>query len=138
MALTNCKQCGRLFNRYMKDICPDCVKADENDFYKVSGFLRENRGASPQEVNEATGVSLDKIYRYIREGRLIATHFPNMTYPCERCGIPIGMGRFCRNCTEELKAEINRITHGETAAAHDPHKTRGRDDFYLKNRFDRR
>lgn len=138
MALVNCKQCGRLFNSFGKDICPVCVKQDEDDFYKVGGFLRENRGATPQEVHEATGVELEKIYRFIREGRLIATNFPGMTYPCERCGLPIQIGRFCRTCTEELKSEFGRAIQQEPAAAQESPKTKGGQDFYLKNRFDRK
>ncbi|MFC4768258.1 TIGR03826 family flagellar region protein [Effusibacillus consociatus] len=138
MTLSNCKECGRLFNRYAKDICPNCIKQEEDDFYKVSGYLRDNQGSTPQEVHEATEVSLEKIYRFIREGRLIAKNFPGMTYPCERCGIPIQMGRFCRTCTDDLKAELNRVVQHESAAGQEPSNANRGNDFHLKNRYDRK
>lgn len=138
MALVNCKECGRLFNRSIKDICPACVKHDEDDFFKVSGFLRDHRGASPQEVHEATEVPMDKIYRFIREGRLIAANFPSMTYPCERCGTPIQIGRFCRTCTDELKHQFDRAIHQEPAATQEQPKSKNGSDYYTKNRFGRK
>lgn len=138
MALTNCKECGRLFNRTVRDICPVCVKKEDEDFLKVSNYLRENRGASPQEVHEATEVEISTIYRFIREGRLIASNFPNMTYPCERCGIPIQVGRFCQTCKDVLKHEFDRVIHQEAAPVQERPKVTGREDFFLKNRHGRK
>lgn len=137
MALINCKECGRLFNSVMRDICPDCMRKDDMDFLKVSGFLREHRGASPDEVHEETEVALDKIYRFIRDGRLIASNFPGMTYPCERCGNPIQAGRFCRTCTNEIQQGFNKLIHDAPAEDNNPKPKTG-NDFHLKNRFERK
>ncbi|WP_018132176.1 TIGR03826 family flagellar region protein [Effusibacillus pohliae] len=136
MGLMNCKTCGRLFQRVSRDICPHCVRQEEEDFLKVSRFLREQPGATPQQVHEATDVALKTIYQFIREGRLIAANFPNMTYPCERCGLPISVGRFCAACADELKAQLSRLTQRETAAAGESGK-KG-DEFFTKNRFTRK
>ncbi|BCJ87861.1 TIGR03826 family flagellar region protein [Effusibacillus dendaii] len=137
MALTNCKQCGRLFNRTMKDICPECVKQDDEDFMKVGQYLRANRGASPQEVHEETEVALEKIFRFIREGRLIAEKYPAMTFPCERCGLPIQSGRFCRSCSDELKQQFDRVMHQDSEQSGSA-SSRSREEFYLKKRFERK
>jgi flagellar operon protein (TIGR03826 family) len=138
VALANCKDCGRLFNRMMKDICPDCIRQDENDFLIVNDYLRDHRGVSPQEVSEQTEVALAKIYRYIREGRLIAANYPGMTYPCERCEEPIQTGRFCRPCSEDMKQSFNRVLQQETEDIHEKPNAKSGRDFYLKDRHERR
>lgn len=138
MALANCKDCGRLFNRIVKDICPDCIRKDEQDFLIVNDYLRDHRGASPQEVHEQTEVALSKIFAYIREGRLLVKNYPGMTYPCERCQAPIQEGRFCRPCTEEMKQEFNRVLTQEPAATNEKGNTKRGQDFYLKDRHERR
>lgn len=138
VVLANCKDCGRLFNRGIRDICPECIRQDESDFLKVNDYLRDHRGASPQEVSEQTEIALAKIYRYIREGRILVANFPGMTYPCERCGEPIQKGRFCRACSDDMKQSFNRAIQQESEDAHEkPHAKSGR-DFYLKDRHERR
>lgn len=135
MALINCKQCGRLFNRVAKDICPDCIKKETDEFSKVSEYLRKNRGASPVEVHEATEVELEIIYRFIREGRLVST--PNMTYPCDRCGNPTTMGRFCKKCTDELQSQFGRAAEQASSSVEEKQKPSSGGGFHIKDRFGR-
>ncbi|MGB8955483.1 MAG: TIGR03826 family flagellar region protein [Tumebacillaceae bacterium] len=102
MALGNCKSCGRLFNIIHRDICPVCVKDEEEKFYIIRNFLKENRGATTYEVQEATGIDLKLIIKFVREGRLSTLNTPNLTYPCESCGEGITEGRFCKPCKDRL------------------------------------
>ena len=103
MALGNCKSCGRLFNIIHRDICPVCVKDEEEKFYTIRNFLKGNRGATTYEVQEATGIELKLIIKFIREGRLSTMNSPNMTFPCESCGVGITEGRFCKPCKDRLQ-----------------------------------
>jgi flagellar operon protein (TIGR03826 family) len=108
--LSNCVRCDSLFVRGVKDICPKCVMEVEKEYELCAKFLRkrENRGATIQDVSDATGVSVKQITRFIREGRISIDNNPNLGYPCENCGKLIGSGHLCPECAGELKREITQ------------------------------
>jgi flagellar operon protein (TIGR03826 family) len=104
----NCKKCGKVYN-YIggPPICNACSEQDEKDFKKVKEYLYDNPGASMSQVSEALDVSVEKITRYLREGRLeITENSDNMFLECEGCGKAIRTGRFCNECTRELEKDL--------------------------------
>lgn len=112
MELANCSNCGAIFvKNSIRDICEKCYREEEEAFEKVNKFLkkRENRMASMIQVIEATGVSEDLILKFIRKGRIRLIQFPNLTYPCEKCGAPIQSGTLCKNCMTSLKEELEKF-----------------------------
>jgi flagellar operon protein (TIGR03826 family) len=108
--LANCTRCDALFVKTVRDICPKCYQIVEQEYEMVARFLRkrENRGATVQQVSEATGVSVRQITRFIKEGRISIVDNPNMGYPCENCGVLIRSGHLCDACTKELRREIGQ------------------------------
>lgn len=68
----------------------------------VRRYLDENPGAEIPAVAEATGVSEKEIIRFIKEGHLVVFEAKGIKYPCEACGKPISIGRFCPTCGEKL------------------------------------
>lgn len=107
--LMNCPVCGNLFIKTpVQDLCKNCYEIEEQAFQKVSNFLRErkNRMATMLQVVEKTGVDQDLIIKFIRKGRIQLVQFPNLQYPCERCGAPIQKGTICENCIKELKQDL--------------------------------
>lgn len=102
MELRNCPQCGKLFTYISINLCPHCLREDEEDFRKVKEYLYENPGAGLIELAEATEVDESKIIRWIREGRLEDKKFTGLLIPCERCGTQISSGRYCASCAQEL------------------------------------
>ncbi|MBB6453632.1 flagellar operon protein (TIGR03826 family) [Salirhabdus euzebyi] len=107
--LANCPTCGALFVKGVQSVCQKCYKEEEKAFETVHGYIRkkENRTATVPEVSETTGVEERLIMKFVKERRLHTTHFPNLTYGCERCGEPIGEGKICNNCKDELRADLS-------------------------------
>lgn len=104
----NCKKCGRVYN-YIggPPICNVCSQQDEQDFKRVKEYLYDNPGASMSQVSEALEVSVEKITRYLREGRLeITEDSSNLFLECESCGKAIRSGRFCKDCGKELEKDL--------------------------------
>ncbi len=102
----NCRRCGRVYS-YIggAPICPDCKKQDEEDFQKVKEYLYQNRGASINQVSVDVDISVEKIKRYLKEGRLeIIGDDGNMILECENCGKSIKSGRFCEECERQLQS----------------------------------
>lgn len=108
--LSNCPKCGRLFVKNLASICNECRKEEEKKFEIVYQYIRkkENRTATVTEISEATGVEEELIMKFVKEGRLRPTHFPNLGYPCDRCGKQIQRGKLCDQCQEDIKVELNK------------------------------
>ncbi|UJW59114.1 hypothetical protein HXZ66_17710 [Bacillus sp. A116_S68] len=102
--LKNCPNCDKLFVKALRPVCDACAREVEDKFETVYTFIRkrENRRASIEEVHEATEVEIDLIMQFVREGRLHLSQFPNLTYPCEKCGAKIREARLCANCRDEI------------------------------------
>ncbi|SHM96852.1 TIGR03826 family flagellar region protein [Gracilibacillus kekensis] len=106
--LANCARCDKVFVKTTKVVCPECVKEDEKLFQIVYNFLkkRENRQATIPEIVEATEVREDIILQFVKDNRLRSTQFPNLSFPCERCGEPIAQGKLCEGCTSDISSDL--------------------------------
>ncbi|UTR12909.1 hypothetical protein MM300_05650 [Evansella sp. LMS18] len=110
-SLSNCPVCGSLFVKGIRSVCQDCHQAVEERFEKVYTFIRrrENRTATIEETEEATGVAKDEIVQFIRQGRIQIAQFPNLGYPCEKCGTFIREGRLCNDCGHEIRSSLSQL-----------------------------
>jgi len=114
--LENCPQCGNLFvKNSLREVCDNCYKEEEKKYDKVSKFLRkrENRAATIATIVEATEVEEDLIYKWVKKGRLHTTHFPNLGYPCSKCGTLISTGTLCKNCASKIKNDLSHFEETE-------------------------
>lgn len=123
MAIKNCKECGKIYSHPTSPICSECKKEDELEFEKVRDYLRENANAGVNLISERTGVSVNKINRYIKNGRLLAVGIKtSMNALCERCNASIEGGRYCDSCKLELHKEMQGEKRGADKAAKKPTK----------------
>ncbi|WCK54202.1 flagellar protein [Aneurinibacillus sp. Ricciae_BoGa-3] len=101
--VTNCPRCGKIFMKIRQPVCPSCVKEIDKEYEKCSQFLRkkENRGCTVYELSEKTGVNVEYIKQFIREGRLSIDNAPNLGYSCDSCGRLIRSGSHCTSCQSE-------------------------------------
>lgn len=114
--LGNCPQCGDIYVlNNIRDVCLNCYKQEEADFEKVYQFIRkkQNRTAQMEEVVEATGVEKTLIYKFIKKGRIKLAQFPNLGYPCAKCGTIIREGKLCQPCMTGIQTELNVIEKEE-------------------------
>jgi flagellar operon protein (TIGR03826 family) len=116
MNLANCPNCGSLFvKNQFRDICENCYREEEEAFQKVYHFLRkrENRMATIAQIVDATGVKESLVIKFIKSGRLKIAQFPNLGYPCDRCGTLIRQGRLCANCSKDLNKQLEMLQKEE-------------------------
>lgn len=103
MNVRNCRKCGRVFNYVTGPrLCPRCKEAQEADFQRVKEYIRENHGATINEVSEACEVEVSMIHQWLREERLELAEGSSITLQCETCGAPILSGRYCDKCKRDL------------------------------------
>ena len=97
----------KLYVHTIRNLCPECLKKDEEDFGRVRDFIYNNPQASLEEVSEETGVSTKSILEYLKEGRLmLRSNNVNILLSCELCGEPILTGRICEKCSSKFKREL--------------------------------
>lgn len=107
----NCRKCGRIYN-YIggAPICPTCKQDEENDFQKVKEYLYDYPGASLTQVSTELDISVEKIKRFLKEGRLEITNDEgNLVLECENCGKAIKSGRYCEACERELTFGLKSV-----------------------------
>lgn len=108
--LANCPKCGGVFVKALRSVCEKCAREVETQFDTVYRFIRkrDNRRADINEVVEATEVPKEQIFQFIREGRILVSQFPNLSYPCESCGADIKDGRLCDSCKGNIQSGLKQ------------------------------
>lgn len=102
MNIANCPRCGKVFAKGIHDVCPACIRQIDKEYETCSEYLREHRGASITELSDETGVSIKQITKFVREGRISMMDAPNLSYPCESCGVLIQSNHLCDSCRKRL------------------------------------
>ena len=112
MSIRNCPECGKLFEFFFKNLCPDCIKKEENDFEAIVAYLKNNPGVGITEISEATGIGANRIIKMLKSGRLITVCEQHgiLLLNCERCGKPIAEGQFCPQCRDSMSKVLSRET----------------------------
>jgi len=112
MEIKNCKRCGKMYS-YIAGIpiCDQCKQKDEDDFQTVKKYIYEHKGVSLKEVSEACEVSVEKITRFLRDGRLEIKEGTNIILECESCGRPINSGRLCQECSKKLERDLSKASN---------------------------
>ena len=107
--IRNCPSCDAFFNYTgVRDVCHNCGQKEEELYQIVYRFLRkrENRAATVERIEEATGIDRELLYKWVRKGRLHPTIFPNLGYPCDNCGRITNNGKLCEGCKNALKSDL--------------------------------
>lgn len=102
MEIINCPKCGKLFSKLSSPICEQCQKDEEDLFQVVRKYVDEHPNCLLKEVTNETGVSVKKIMKYLRDGRLEVSTGMRGILKCEKCGKPISRGHYCDSCVIEL------------------------------------
>lgn len=120
--LRNCPECGRVFAYVGKNLCHKCIEKEEEEFRVVRTYVREHPGATIIETSEETGVDEETILIFLREGRLISRGLKaSADIRCERCGVVIEDGHYCRACLAELDGQFKRtLDSSRTSQSADP------------------
>lgn len=108
--LANCSRCDSLYVSNGRNICQKCFQDEEKAFETVYKYMRKriNRQATIPQIMEATGVEELVVIKFVKEGRLRASQFPMLAYPCDKCGTDIAEGNLCEHCSAEFAADLRK------------------------------
>ncbi len=103
-----CENCGGL----LKDaglgiyVCSQCGHEMLSEFGKVKKYIEDNGPSNAYNISQGTGISVSKIDRYLREGRIEIPDGSESYISCEMCGVDIRYGRYCPVCATKLKKTL--------------------------------
>lgn len=112
-----CEECGKLFRKFNREICSDCLEKEYELLDEVKVFLtkKKNKGASFEDLQNKTGITQDKLVNFVKNGSIALPEDMDITYPCYKCKKPIKLGHLCTQCSNEIKQEVEKsITKKET------------------------
>lgn len=133
MKIKNCVDCGRVHVHPSRDICPLCYQSEEADFAKVKEYLWDKASSSVDAVHEKTGVSKERIIKFIRQGRILAAGLAaEILLACEKCGEPVIEGQYCEKCRDEL---ITGLTEEEAERAEESEERRQTGKMHITRRL---
>lgn len=118
---SNCPRCGRLAALLVRGQCPQCLREEHEQLRRVQAYLAEAGPASAEEIAAQTGVPVERVLRWLREGRLVAR---GDVVRCRRCGRPVRLGVLCAVCRVELAVAIRQLE--EALRAEPPAEARPR------------
>ena len=106
-----CPKCGGkyVFQGAGRYVCENCGNEVYEDFGKVRAYVDEHGPSPGIVIAEATGVSINKINKFLRQGRMEIPDGSGEYIPCERCGEPIRYGRFCPACAAYLTKNLSAV-----------------------------
>lgn len=120
-SMKNCPKCGNVFTFIKNPICPDCQEEEDQIFETVRRYLKDNGDKTLEEVAEATEVSVKKILKFIKDGRIDISTNTSISYACDGCGKPITSGSYCPNCATKIKNKFsNNFTKAPTPSTSKP------------------
>ncbi|MGE5579862.1 MAG: MerR family transcriptional regulator [Bacillota bacterium] len=100
--IRNCRRCGRLFVFVGGPVCPDCLAKEEEQYRKVKLYIDDHPGCGVQETSDETGVPVDIVVEFLRQGLLVTGSGPEGQLVCMICRRPITKGRICPRCEAAL------------------------------------
>lgn len=114
----SCDICGRIFqpNGFL-DICPNCFEKDQKDYDRVREYIYAHPCAKVFEVVTNLEISVNRIKRYLKEGRLEIVEKTSTFLTCESCGKPLQSGRYCDECAKKSQSAHNfKVLYNENTS----------------------
>lgn len=102
--MRNCKRCGKVFLYAGVPICPECLEKEEKQFRDVKRYLEENPRSGVSEISEGTGVPVEVVIEFLRQGLLVSQPGSSGQLTCMICKRPITRGKICPRCEAMLNA----------------------------------
>lgn len=108
------KLCPSCTNQPMKYIygetyeCPCCGRKELSDFGKVREFLNESGPQPALIISAETGVKINVIEQFLREGRVEIPDGSSIYIKCQICGTDIRYGRYCPDCIMKTTKNLSK------------------------------
>lgn len=99
-----CRECGKIFQYFGKDICPECLQKLDDWFMEIRDYLDEHPSAKVSELSQELEIKEKVIMDFIRQGRIM---LKEAVITCNNCGKPINGGDMCDECKSNIGGKLS-------------------------------
>ena len=116
MKLANCKKCGKLYKKILRDICDVCAAIERHELILIFRYIRENpdQDLTLMQISQDTDISMEHLEEYYFSGQL-ANAGARLFASCKLCSASINSltrkGYFCSRCSEKIQEEFGLVEH---------------------------
>lgn len=138
LEIGRCEICGGILKESGLGIyvCSQCGHEILSEFGQIKQYIEEHGASTAIQISDGTGISVTRIDKYLREGRIEIPEGSDVFIPCLKCGTDIRYGKYCPACaaqlTKQFQSAIMSTEIGET-----PKKNQGK-MRYIDNGTERR
>ena len=110
MKPANCKTCGKVFLKTNFEICPECVKKEQDLIKEINDYCTTKNIVTLKELSLEFGITEVKLEKYLLDRKLVQI-MDKLEMTCKACGTKyriVSEGRlYCKLCYEKLEADLN-------------------------------
>lgn len=109
LMVANRPRCGKVFQKNLRNQCADCSRHLDSQLQGCLDYLRRNYRSTNEQLYAAVGITSEQMFAWIKEGKLLLTDYPNLSYSCGSCMKPIRQHKLCQDCTYRIKRDIKEL-----------------------------
>ena len=106
MKPANCKLCGKVFLKSIGEICPDCIKKEQDLIRDINDYCFGKTTVTLAELAQEFGESITKLEKQLLDRKLVQV-MDKLELICKGCGLHyriLNEGRlYCRTCFDKFE-----------------------------------
>ena len=108
--MPRCPDCGIHMKYIYGEMfeCPVCHRQEQTQFGKVRSYLEEHGPQPAMVISNETGVPVNVIDNFLRQGRIEIPDGSPVYIKCQSCGADIRYGRYCPDCMVRTTKELGK------------------------------
>lgn len=107
-SIVSCEGCGTIMTRSFRNVCPNCVQQEEENFERVKFYVRDHPQCTVADIVHDLEIPPEQINELLESGRLEKTGTV-FDHQCKTCGKLIKSGLICGDCSHELQAKLQGL-----------------------------
>jgi len=112
MKPANCKTCGKVFLKSISEICPDCIKKEQELLKNINDYCADKETVTLTELSQEFKEPLTKLEKYLLDRKLVQI-MDKLEMVCKGCGTHyriLNEGRlYCKVCFDKLESGLATI-----------------------------
>lgn len=111
MKPANCKVCGKIFLKANFDVCPDCIRKEQELIKEINDYSSIRDKITLEELAEVFNEPLIKLEKFLIDRKLVQI-MDKLELTCKMCNKKfriLNEGRlYCKTCYEKLEANFGK------------------------------
>lgn len=106
MKPANCKICGKVFLKTTFDVCPDCIRKEQELIKDINDYSAIREKVTLVEISDIFKEPIEKLEKFLLDRKLVQI-MDKLELVCKMCGTNyrlVSEGRlYCKACYEKLE-----------------------------------